>query len=182
MTRHNTAANKELPEDLPQELRAADRVWVRRGDHAPPLAPLYDGPYASSSAASATSGSRWATGRTTSPPPGSSPAPAEPPSRPRQEQPDPAAPPKRVRFNLGPASPPAAADPGTVFPGKPARFFARPGEASSSRYLQRNRGPPAWQRNYTFFDASCDQEAGGSSVGTLRQGCLHPFPHHEYGA
>jgi hypothetical protein len=91
MTRHNTAANKELPEDLPQELRAADRVWVRRGDHAPPLAPLYDGPYASSSAASATSGSRWATGRTTSPPPGSSPAPAEPPS-PRRRRPGAAGP------------------------------------------------------------------------------------------
>jgi hypothetical protein len=37
-------------------------------------------PTPSSNAASATSGSRWATGRTTSPPPGSSPAPAGPPS------------------------------------------------------------------------------------------------------
>jgi transposase InsO family protein len=45
MTRHNTAADKEPPQDLPQELWAADRVWVRRGGHAPPLAPLYDGPY-----------------------------------------------------------------------------------------------------------------------------------------
>jgi hypothetical protein len=45
MTRHNTAADKELPEDLPQELWAEDRVWVHRGGHAPPLAPLYDGPY-----------------------------------------------------------------------------------------------------------------------------------------
>ena len=26
---------------------------------------------------------------------------------------------------------------------------------------------------YTFFAASRDQEAGGSSVGTLGQGCLH---------
>ncbi len=61
------------------------------------------------------------------------------------------------------------------FPGKPAKFFARPGEASSSRYLQRNRGLPAWQRDYTFFAASRDQEAVGSSVGTLQQGCLHEY-------
>ncbi len=46
MTRHNTAADKELPEDLPLELWAADCVWVRRGGHAPPLSTLYDGPYA----------------------------------------------------------------------------------------------------------------------------------------
>jgi hypothetical protein len=46
IARHNTAADKELPEDLPQELVAADRVWVCRGDHAPPLSPLYDGPNA----------------------------------------------------------------------------------------------------------------------------------------
>jgi hypothetical protein len=45
MTRHNTAADKKLPEDLPQELWAADRVLVLRRGHAPPLAPLYDGPY-----------------------------------------------------------------------------------------------------------------------------------------
>jgi hypothetical protein len=46
MTRHNTAVDKELPEDLPQELWAADWVWVRRGGRAPPLSPLYDSPYA----------------------------------------------------------------------------------------------------------------------------------------
>jgi hypothetical protein len=45
MTRHNTAADKELPEDLPQELWAADQVLVHRGGHAPPLSSLYDGPY-----------------------------------------------------------------------------------------------------------------------------------------
>ena len=28
LPRHNTAATKELPEDLPPELRAANRVWV----------------------------------------------------------------------------------------------------------------------------------------------------------
>jgi hypothetical protein len=91
----------------------------------------------------------------------------------RRKQPDPAAPPKRVRFNLATASPPAA--PGTVFPGKPAWFFACPGEASLSRYPQRNRGPPAWQQDYTFYAASRDQEDGGSSVGTLRQSCLHEY-------
>jgi hypothetical protein len=45
MPRLNTAADKELPEDLPQELWAAERVWVRCGAHMPPLSPLYDGPY-----------------------------------------------------------------------------------------------------------------------------------------
>ncbi len=45
MTRHNTAADKELPVDLPWELWAADRVWVRQGGHAPPLSTLYNGPY-----------------------------------------------------------------------------------------------------------------------------------------
>jgi hypothetical protein len=33
MTRHNTAADKELPENLPQELWAANRVWVSQGSH-----------------------------------------------------------------------------------------------------------------------------------------------------
>ncbi len=61
-----------------------------------------------------------------------------------------------------PTPPPAASDPGTVFPGKPARCFARPGEAYSSRYPQRNRRLPAWQRDYTFFAAGRDQEAGGA--------------------
>ncbi len=176
MTRHNTAADKELPEDLPQELWAADRVWVRRGGHAPPL---YSGPYTilqrslrhfrlqMGDREDNVSNSRL------KPCAGGAAIPlAAPPrrGRPWREQPAPAAPPKRVRFNLAPASPPAAADPGTVFPGTPARFFARPGEASSGRYPQRNRGPPAWQRDYTFFAASRDQEAGESSVGTLRQG------------
>jgi hypothetical protein len=95
-------------------------------------------------AASATSGSRWATGRTTSP--GFKPLhqrllrPQAVPPRHGQPRRDPQ--PKRIRFNL---TLPAVADPGTVFLGTPARFFARPGEASSSRYPQRNRGPPAWQ-------------------------------------
>jgi hypothetical protein len=195
MTRHSTAADKELPEDLPQELWAADRVWVRRGGATRrPSCLSTTAPTPSSSAASATSGSSWMTGRTTSPPPSSSPAPAVRPSpqrcrpgaaiptaapprhcRSRREQPAPEAPPKPVRFNLAPTSPPAAADPGTIFPGKPARFSARSGEASPSRYPQRNRGPPAWQWDYTFFAASRDQEAGGSSVGTLRQGCYTPL-------
>jgi hypothetical protein len=75
--------------------------------------------------------------------------------------------------------PPAAADPGTFFPGKPARCFARPGEAYSSRYPQRNRRLPAWHQDYTFFAASRDQEAGGSSLGTPCRGCLRPSTQQE---
>jgi hypothetical protein len=69
MPRHSTAAVKELPEDLPQELWAAERVWVHRSGHLLPLSPLYNG-----------SGSRWAKGRTTSPPFTSSPVLAASPS------------------------------------------------------------------------------------------------------
>jgi hypothetical protein len=46
LPKHNVAGNRELPEDLPPDLWAADRVWVRLCDHVPPLTPLYDGPYA----------------------------------------------------------------------------------------------------------------------------------------
>jgi hypothetical protein len=142
---------------------------------------LYNGSYAvlQLQGSLATSGSRWATGRTspglkpcTS---GSSIPTAMPPwhGRPLLDPP-----PKRIRFNFTP-TPPGAADPGTGFLGTPARFFACPGEASSSCYPQRNRGPPAWQRgDYTFFSASRDQEAGGSSVGTPCKGCLRPSLHH----
>ncbi len=42
-------------------------------------------------------------------------------------------------------------------------FFACAVEASSSRYLQLNRGQPAWQWHYTFFATSCYKEAGWSS-------------------
>jgi len=69
---------------------------------------------------------------------------------PCREPPTTAAPPKHVSFNLTPSTP-MAADPGIVFPGRTARFFACTGEASSSRYLQLNCGLPAWQRDYTFF-------------------------------
>jgi hypothetical protein len=95
---------------------------------------------------------------------GSSTPTAAPPQRgrPRQEPPTVAAPPKRMCFNLAPPLP-AAADPGTVFPGMPAMFFAPAREASSSRYPQRNSRPPAWQQDYTFFAASCDKEVGRSS-------------------
>ena len=41
-SRFNTAANR-VP---PAELLAASHVLVRRDGHVPPLAPLYDGPYA----------------------------------------------------------------------------------------------------------------------------------------
>jgi hypothetical protein len=92
-----------------------------------------------------------------------------------------AMPPKRVRFNLTP-TPPAAADPGTVFAGTPARFLARLGEASSSRYPQGSCGPPAWKRDYTFFTGSRDKEARGSSVSAPRKGCLRPTSHHDFRA
>jgi hypothetical protein len=58
-------------------------------------------------------------------------------------------------------------------------FFARPGEASSSRNPHCNRGPPAWQLDYTFFAANRNQEAWESSVGTPRKGCLRPSSQHE---
>jgi hypothetical protein len=35
--RHNTATDRELPEDLPQGLRAAERVLTRPSGHVPPL-------------------------------------------------------------------------------------------------------------------------------------------------
>jgi hypothetical protein len=85
-----------------------------------------------------------------------------------------AVPPKCICFTFAPTSMPAAAD--SMFPGLPARFFGCPEEASSTRYLQSNRRPLTWQRDYTFIAASCDQEAGGSSVGA----CLYPLSHHEY--
>jgi hypothetical protein len=45
LPRHNTAADRKLPEDLPQELWAAKCIWIRRrGGHVLPLSPLYDGP------------------------------------------------------------------------------------------------------------------------------------------
>ena len=89
---------------------------------------------------------------------------------------------KPVHLKLAPTPPPAVADPGTVFPGKPVRFFARPGEASSSRYPQGNRGLPAWQRDYTFFAASNSLEAGGSSVDAPQKSCLPPSSQHKSGA
>jgi hypothetical protein len=78
MTRDNTTADKELPEDLPRELWAADRVWVRRGGHAPPLSTLYDGPYAVLQPSLRHFQLQRETGRTKSPPPASSPALAVP--------------------------------------------------------------------------------------------------------
>ena len=44
--RHNTAAHQRAPESIPDALRTADRVLVRRDGHVPPLSSLYDGPYA----------------------------------------------------------------------------------------------------------------------------------------
>ncbi len=42
-TRHNTAAARQLPPRLPDDLARATMVFVRRDGHVPPL---YDGPYA----------------------------------------------------------------------------------------------------------------------------------------
>jgi hypothetical protein len=188
MTRHSTAADKELPEDLPQVLWAADRVWVRRGGHTPPLAPLSStmAPKPSSSSASATSGSSWVTGRTTSPLPASSPAPAAPQS-PWRHHPGMASrsgncPPRRPCASASTSRPRHRQRQLTLEPFFLPRlpgFFARPGEASSSHYPQRNRGPPAWQQDYTIFGASRNREAGGSSLGTPGKGCLRPSSQHE---
>ncbi len=74
-----------------------------------------------------------------------------------------------VLVTVTPQPMPGAADSGTVFPGTPARFFACPEKALASWCLQCNRRPPACQQDYTFFTASCDQEATGSSVGAPPQ-------------
>jgi hypothetical protein len=50
---HNTAGDRELQEDLPQELWTAEPVWVRRWGHMPPLTPLYHGPFLRHPSASA---------------------------------------------------------------------------------------------------------------------------------
>jgi hypothetical protein len=152
MPRHNTAADKELSEDLAQELWAVDKVWVCCCSHVLPLSPLYDGPYtvlqrslrqfklqmgdredntSTSLLKPFTSSTATSTG-----------APLTR-GQPRWDTPNSLAPTKGVCFNLMPAPLCAAADSGTIFPSMPTRFFACPEEASSSCYQQRNRGPPA---------------------------------------
>jgi hypothetical protein len=44
-TRHNTAAARQPPPRLPNDLARATMVFVRRDGHVPPLQPLYDSPY-----------------------------------------------------------------------------------------------------------------------------------------
>jgi hypothetical protein len=44
--RHNTAAARQPPPRLPDDLARAPMVFVRRDGHVTPLQPLYDGPYA----------------------------------------------------------------------------------------------------------------------------------------
>jgi hypothetical protein len=182
LSRHNVPADQELPEDLPPALWAADRVWVRRCGHVPPLTPLYDGPYAvvqrSLRHFRLQIGDKQDNISTSRLKPCSSSAPtAEPPKRGRPKLPvaDPPPPPtpkrgrKRVRFLLTPQLP-AAADSGTVFPATPGRFFARPEEASTRRYPQRTRGPAHWLQDFTFLAAHHNQEAGGTSVDGLPAG------------
>jgi transposase InsO family protein len=43
--RHNTAAARRQPPQLPDTLSRAPSVFIRRDGHVPPLQPLYDGPY-----------------------------------------------------------------------------------------------------------------------------------------
>ncbi len=45
MPRHNCSSSSGLPRELPAELLSARLVWIRRGIAAPPLHPLYDGPF-----------------------------------------------------------------------------------------------------------------------------------------
>ncbi len=45
-TRHNTAATRQPPSQLPDDLAHALTVFLRWNGHVPPLQPLYDGPYA----------------------------------------------------------------------------------------------------------------------------------------
>ncbi len=45
-TRNNTAAARQPPPQLPDDLTRAPKVFMRRDSHVPPLQPLYDGPYA----------------------------------------------------------------------------------------------------------------------------------------
>ncbi len=139
MTRHNTAADKELPKDLPQELWATECVWVRRGGQVPPFTPLYDGSYTVLQRSLchfrlqmgdrediSTSRLKPCTGGTSIPT-------AWPAPEGNARRPSASASTSQLHHRQ---------NPGTVFPGKPARFFARPGEASSSSYPQHNRGPP----------------------------------------
>jgi hypothetical protein len=125
LPRHNVAADMELPEDLPPDLWAADRVWVRRCSHVLPLTPLYDGPDAviqrSLRAFKLQIGGKEDQVSTSRLKPCSSSTPtASPPTRGRPRlhpAADPPQPPtrerRRVRFNLTPQ--PAAANSGTVF-------------------------------------------------------------------
>jgi hypothetical protein len=138
MTRHNTAADKELPEDLPQELWAADRVWVRRGGHAPPLAPLYDGPYTvlhrSLRHFRLQMGNREDNVSTS-----------------------------RLKPCAGGAAIPMAAAPrrDRPLPG----FLHAQGKHLQAATRNATGGHPRWQRDYTFFAASHDQEARGEHCG-----------------
>ncbi len=139
MPRHSTAADKVLTKDLPQELWAAERIWVCRTGHLPPHWPLCDGSYAALQRSfrqfrlqmgdkeDNISTSCFKPCTTTAVPPQH--------GQPRRELPNSAALPKRVRFNIVPAPRPVAADSETIFPGKLARCFARTEEALSSPLL-----------------------------------------------
>jgi len=141
--RHNTAADRRQPEELPADLQEARHVLVLRGGHVPPLAPLYDGPYEVLERTprffKLQVGPRTDTVSTGRLKPFSAIAvtPAAPPRRGR---------PKKVRFLLpDPASvaaAPPAAPRGTVFPGNARPGFCTPPGPSTGR-SQRQRRPPA---------------------------------------
>jgi hypothetical protein len=185
MTRHNTAADKELPEDLPREVWAADRVWVRRGGHAPPLLTLYDGPYTVLQRSLrhfwlqlgnrednvSTSRLKPCTGGAAVPT-------AAPPWRGRPCR-EPTA--RRPSVSASTSRPHHSHRKLTLEP-----FFlaSLPGFLhAQGKHLQattRNAtGPPAWQWDYTFCAASRDQEAGRSSVAIPQKSWLRPSSQHE---
>ena len=168
LPRHNTPTAKEHPEDLPPELWTADRVWVRRCGHVPPLTALYEGPYTVLQRSlrhfrlriggreDNVSTSRLKPCTTASEPTATPPRRGRPPKPTGPQQP----PPKRVRFTL--PTPTATADSGTVFPDNTARFFARPEHATARRNPHRSSRPPPWHTDFTFLAHSATKKLGGA--------------------
>ena len=167
LPRHNTSPAKEPPEDLPPELWTADRVWVRQCGHVPPLTALYEGPYTVLQRSlrhfrlrigdkeDNVSTSRLKPCTTTAEPTATPPQRGRPPLPAGQQRPPVI---KRVQFTLPPL--PAAADSGTVFPGTPARFFARPEHTSTRRNPHPTSRP--WHTDYTFLAHFATKKLGGA--------------------
>jgi hypothetical protein len=141
LPRHNVAADRELPEDLPPDLWAAHRVWVHRCGH---LSLLYDGPYAVIQrrlrSFKLQIGGKEDKVSTSHLEPCST-------STPTMTPPTPSAAhhrrPASADGSVSTSPPlPAAADSRTVFPVQPDRFFERPEEGTKSRYPADNVGHP----------------------------------------